>query len=376
MPGSSYTLKTTELRLNDLALGVTGSASTAGKDMGLDLAFNAPSSNFRSILSLVPAVYAHDFDKVKTSGTIAVNGTVKGDYGDSAFPALVLNAKVDNAAFQYPDLPLPARDITMDLGDHQPGRQRRQHHREAPECSTSSSGGTRWTRRWCSDAHLRSRRGRAADRQGGSGRCPPHRQARGRRPARRHRRGGRGGAHPDVVHRQEAVRQGSGRRLVDVANLTVKGKSLPHPLAIQQASLRLRPRRPSSSSFAGTIGSSDMQASGTIDNLLGFMLRDDTLARHRHVHSNRFNLDEWQSGESELQIIPVPPKIDFGLDATVAELTYDNLKMTNARGRLRVKDQRVTLEDFRMNTLGGEIGVTGYYETTDPTKPTFDVGSR
>jgi len=48
--------------------------------------------------------------------------------------------------------------------------------------------------------------------------------------------------------------------------------------------------------------------------------------------------------------------------------------MTNAHGRLRVKDQRVTLEDFRMNTLGGEIGVTGFYETTQPAKPTFDVG--
>ena len=104
------------------------------------------------------------------------------------------------------------------------------------------------------------------------------------------------------------------------------------------------------------------------------MLRDDTLRGDATVRSQRFNLDEWRSGEGELQVIPVPPKIDFGLDATVAELTYDKLKMTNARGRLRVKDQRVTLEDFRMNTLGGEIGVTGFYETTNAAKPTFDVG--
>jgi hypothetical protein len=103
-------------------------------------------------------------------------------------------------------------------------------------------------------------------------------------------------------------------------------------------------------------------------------MRGDTLRGTAAVQSNRFNLDEWRSGEGDLQIIPVPPKIDFGLNATVAELTYDRLKMSNARGRLRVKDQRVTLEDFRMNTLGGEIGVTGFYETTTPSKPTFDVG--
>jgi hypothetical protein len=161
---------------------------------------------------------------------------------------------------------------------------------------------------------------------------------------------------------------------VDVGGLTVKGKTLPHPLTIQQASLTLAPERAQLKSFSGTIGSSDLQAAGTIDNLLAFAMRDDTLRGTATVRSNKFNLDEWQSGEGDLQVIPVPPKIDFGLDATVAELTYGKLKMSNARGKLRVKDQRVTLEDFRMNTLGGEIGLTGFYETTHPAKPTFDMG--
>jgi Uncharacterized protein involved in outer membrane biogenesis len=121
LAGKSYTLKTTELRLNDLKLGVSGSAKSAGKLLGLDLTFAAPSTNFRSILSLVPAIYAHDFDKVKTAGSIAVNGRVKGDYGPGAFPSFAINTKVNNAAFQYPDLPLPARDINVDLSLTNPG---------------------------------------------------------------------------------------------------------------------------------------------------------------------------------------------------------------------------------------------------------------
>ena len=161
---------------------------------------------------------------------------------------------------------------------------------------------------------------------------------------------------------------------VNVGNLTVKGEALPKPLAIREASLRLAPERAELRSFDGTIGRSDVQASGTLVNLLGFVMRDDTLRGTATVRSKRFDLDEWRSGEGDLQIIPVPPKLEFDLDATVAELTFDKLKMANARGRLRLKDQRATLEDFRMNTLGGEIGVTGFYETTNPAKPTFDVG--
>ena len=34
----------------------------------------------------------------------------------------------------------------------------------------------------------------------------------------------------------------------------------------------------------------------------------------------------------------------------------------------------MTLEDFRMNTLGGEIGVTRLLRDHQPAKPTFDVG--
>src|ERR687897_340013 len=117
----TYVLDYTELSLNDLKLRVAGSVRSIGELLGLDLAFRAPSTDFRSILSLVPAVYARDFDKVKTSGSFAMNARVKGEYGDSAFPAFTMNAKVNDAAFQYPDLPLPARSIFLDLALTNPG---------------------------------------------------------------------------------------------------------------------------------------------------------------------------------------------------------------------------------------------------------------
>ena len=47
--------------------------------------------------------------------------------------------------------------------------------------------------------------------------------------------------------------------------------------------------------------------------------------------------------------------------------------MTDARGRLRIKDQRATLDNFTMNALGGQIGMSGWYETTTPATPKFDV---
>lgn len=370
----TYTLEDTELRLNDLRLTVSGSARSAGELLGLDLAFKAPSTDFRSILSLVPAVYAHDFDKVQTSGTFTLDGRVKGEYGKTAFPSFAIRARVNDAAFKYSDLPLPARSIAMNLSLTNPGGSADSTvvdlERFHMVVGRNPIDARMVLRTPVSDPAVDARVSGTVD------------LADVRRTVKLEgieQLAGTVAANAAVRTRMSYLENEQYERVaasgtVDVGGLTVKGKALPRPLTIKQASLALAPQRAQLRSFAGTIGSSDLQASGTLENLLAFALRDDTLRGTATVRSNRFNLDEWRSGDDEeLQIIPVPPKIDFTLDATVGELLYGKLKMTDARGRLRVKDQRVTLERFRMNALGGQIAVGGYYETTDTTKPTFDV---
>lgn len=372
----AFTLKNSGVRLNDLTLGVSGSAATAGDEIGLDLAFNTPSTDFKHILSLVPAIYANDFKSVQTSGSIAVSGQVKGKYGKNAFPSFALSAKVNNGSFRYPDLPLPARDIQMDLAITNPGgnadstlvKLDRFHVLVGPDPVDASMV----LRTPVSDPDVdlkvsgkldladvrRTMKLEGIDQL--TGRVAADAAVRARM------------SYIDAKQYDKVAARGN----VDVANLTVKGKDLPHPLTIQEASLQFAPQRAELKSFKGTVGSSDLEASGSLENLLGFALRDDVLRGNATLRSNRFNLDEWRSGEGELKVIQVPPKIDFGLDASVAELTYDKLRMTNARGRLRIRDQRVTLDKFRVNTLGGQFDVSGFYETTNPARPTFDVALR
>ena len=368
-----YTLKSTELSLNALKLAVSGSAATAGQRLALDLAFKAPATEFKNILSLVPAIYAHDFDKVKTSGTFALDGRVKGEYDKNIVPSFAINTKVNDATFQYADLPLPARSIFVDLSIDNPG-------------GSADSTVVKLDRFHIVvgqnplDAHMLLR----------TPISDPDVDARlqGKIDLADLRRtvklegidqlAGTISSNAAVRTRLSYVRKNQYDRIaasgsVDAAGVTVKGKTLPHPLAIQQASLALAPQHAQLKSFNGTVGSSDVQASGSIDNLLGFVMQDDTLRGTATVHSNRFNLDEWATGEGDLQIILVPPKIDFTLDATVAKLIYDKLEMNNARGRVRIKDQRATLDNFTMSTLGGQIGVSGWYETTTPATPKFDV---
>ncbi|NOT51254.1 MAG: hypothetical protein HOP10_08255 [Chitinophagaceae bacterium] len=112
----TYTFKTDEIVLNNLKLSAEGffrmiNAST----FDIDVKFKSPSNDFKDILSMIPAVYKQDFDKIKTSGSATFNGFVKGTFAPGRFPAYDVNVEVKNGSFQYPDLPKPVKNINLDL---------------------------------------------------------------------------------------------------------------------------------------------------------------------------------------------------------------------------------------------------------------------
>jgi hypothetical protein len=159
---------------------------------------------------------------------------------------------------------------------------------------------------------------------------------------------------------------------VDVSRLALRSEGLPHALAIDSARLRFTPRRVELPALAARIGSSDLRGSAALDNLLGFVLRDEPLRGEATLASRRFDLNEWRSDDEITEVIPVPPNLDLQLRATADTVLFAKLVLANARGGLRVKERRVTLDDFRMAMLGGDVTASGFYETTDLARPTFD----
>jgi hypothetical protein len=367
-----FTFAKNEIRLNDLALGFSGSVTAGKENTTLDVAFKTPRTEFRHILSLIPAIYTNDFRNLKTSGTLSLDGRVKGEYGPRAFPAFAVVAKVNDGAFQYPDLPLPARDIALDLTLRNPGGHVDSTVVRLDRFHAAIGGepidGAMVLRTPVSDPDVDLRL---------TGKLDLGNVRKTVKLASVEQLAGRVDADVAVKTRMSYVDRKQYDRIaargnVVIRDLTLVAKDLPHPLGIQEASLRFTPQRADLESFSGKIGSSDLRLSGYLENLVPFALRGDPLRGNATFASQHFNLDEWKSDDS-LTIIPVPANLDVGLQATVAELTYGKLTMTNARGALRVKDRRATLENFTMNALGGGFGVSGFYETTDSIKPKFDV---
>jgi hypothetical protein len=167
-----------------------------------------------------------------------------------------------------------------------------------------------------------------------------------------------------------------GRGRLDVGRLALRSAAVPHPIAIDTAALQFTPRAAELVAFAARAGHSDVRATGSLDNLLGWMLHDDVLRGKATLTSSFVDLDEWRSGEKTTAVIPVPPRVDFQLAATAARVALAPITATSVRGGLHVKDQRVTIDELHLETLRGSLVANGYYETVVPARPTFDVDLR
>lgn len=112
---SKFTLKDNTAKVNDFAMSMEGWVKMNAADYGMDLTFKSPENSFKSLLSLVPGMYTKDFSNIKTEGELAFSGAAKGTYSDTQMPAFNLKLAVNNAMFQYPDLPSAVKNINMDL---------------------------------------------------------------------------------------------------------------------------------------------------------------------------------------------------------------------------------------------------------------------
>ncbi|MDO7848853.1 AsmA-like C-terminal region-containing protein [Hymenobacter sp. M29] len=176
---------------------------------------------------------------------------------------------------------------------------------------------------------------------------------------------------------------------VKANNVTYKSKDLPQGVKISSGTATFNNNQIALQSLNGTAGSSDFAASGTISNYLGYLFTPgQSLKGNMTVNSQNFNVNEWMVDEVSAKptatgakapaaangVLQIPKYFDLVLNSHVDNVTYDNLKLTNAQGVVTVNDQTATLKNLKFNTLGASFGTTGSYSSKDLAHPKFNFG--
>ncbi|MDR0969288.1 MAG: AsmA family protein [Lentimicrobiaceae bacterium] len=108
-----FTFRKNQLLLNALAIEFDGSVGMLNDDITFLLNFQTPNNEFKSLLSLIPSMYAADFNKIKTSGGFSLKGFLNGTYNETSMPGYGVTILVDNASFSHHDMPTSVDNIKI-----------------------------------------------------------------------------------------------------------------------------------------------------------------------------------------------------------------------------------------------------------------------
>jgi uncharacterized protein involved in outer membrane biogenesis len=102
-----YTLKDNRLRLNEFQLKGDGFVQLDQDNIMMEALLTSVSQDFRSLISLLPAVYLKDFEKIKTKGQASVEAEIKGVYNSlsGSMPGFDVRINIQDGYLKYPELP-------------------------------------------------------------------------------------------------------------------------------------------------------------------------------------------------------------------------------------------------------------------------------
>ncbi|NPA36318.1 MAG: AsmA-like C-terminal region-containing protein [Chlorobi bacterium] len=377
-----FTFLDNEMTLNGLALGIDGSVQLKDNDaIGTNLTISAKKSDLKTLLALVPEEFMTDLEGVKTTGDFHFVTTVKGDYIDSDhLPAFNVDFNVNNGEIQYPDLPESVNAINIHCVIDNPGGSADATVTDIENFHFELAGNP-------FDAGMKITNpvsnmtfsGKAVGKinLGSLEKAIPLDSF---------KISGVITADIEIEGDYEMIDKEEYDKIKSTGSATMKDffysdADLPLGINIDDAVMIFSPRYLELKSFNSRIGKSDFSMTGKLENYLAYALKDGVLKGTLSHHSKFIDANELMSMGSEEESVAdtsvselavVPKNIDFVLMSRVDKILYDKLVITNAKGKITIRNGNVVLDGLLMSLLDGSMNLTGTYSTADVNKPYVD----
>ncbi|MCF6352840.1 MAG: AsmA family protein [Cyclobacteriaceae bacterium] len=378
-----FTFKDNEFKLNQFAMGMDGWFSMPEEGFDMDLNITSKNNSFKSVLSLIPALYATDFEGLTAAGSVEFNMNLKGMYTDERMPAFNVLMGIKDGKFQYPDLPTAVDNVQFKMVvDNKDGNidntkiDISKFHIELGnnpiDATLKIDNLIDYPLNLNASAHINFAEMMQLSPMEGmelKGLLDANIQAKG------------------IYDTLTSTIPASGQfSLTDFYYSDVE--LLPQGMSISTAKASFTPESINLDAFDSKVGQSDFSATGKLTNYINYALKpNEVLAGNLNLTSNNILVDEFMatteteseaitdstSTEEESYDTAIPKNIDFVMRANLKKIEYDGLLLTDAKGKLIIKDGILDMNNLSTKTLGGKIVFNGVYDTKDPSAPKFDM---
>lgn len=386
LSAQKYTFKENKALINQLPIEFNGFVQLIDEGQLIDISFKNLGSTFKDFLAVIPASYSKDLDKVDTTGNFDITGIVKGNLTETTIPTLDIRIKSDNASFKYPDLPKRVENIVIDT----------EIKNETGNVDDTYVAINTLNFKIDSDVfkssalikHLTGNMTVSADVDGTLNlanltKAYPlelDNELSGILKAKLHTSFDMNAIETNAYDRIKA----SGN--ANIANLVFTSDAMNQPLHISKADMTFNPSTVTLNSFEAKTGKSDISATGTIHNLIGFMMsKKVNLTGDFKLNSNTLALSDFMSEETEstaaatsqkssttTEGLKIPKFLDATITANANTVIYDNLNLKNVKGVLTIKDQQATINNLSSSLFDGILSMSGNVNTKSDT-PSFTM---
>lgn len=394
MPKMKFTFKENEFNLNDLGLAFDGFVAMPTDDINMDIKFAAKQTEFKSILSLIPSVYSKDFASVKTEGSLKFDGMANGilhsekDSIKNTYPSFAINLSIAKAMFKYPSLPKSVNDINIDVHVENKKNYLDATTIDVNKFHLNMAGNPidMWAhvKTPISDPNLSAEIKAIIDLNSVKDFIPLEKGDNMSGLVKADIKAAGKMSSLDKKEYDKFAMSGS----LEIDKMNYKTTTLPYDVLLNVMKLNFTNQFVELTAFDAMLGKSDIKANGKIDNFLQYIFKDSLIAGTFNLNSNLLDITELMSSPSStlstststvsapsdtaaMAVVEVPGNLDFNLNANVVKVLYDNLVLENMVGNIQVKKRKVDMTNLKMNVLGGGLVMNGYYETTNPKKPTI-----
>ncbi len=384
MPNMKFTFKENEFNLNDLALGLDGWLAMPKDDIDMDVKFLCKQTEFKSLLSLVPAVYSKDFASVKTAGKLALNGFAKGTMNDKLMPSFGVHLEVKDAMFKYPSLPKSVNNIQINLDVNSPTSSmdgmiidlNRFHMEMAGNPIDARMNVKNVMTDPTIDGMVKGKIILASVKE-----FVPMEKGDELN----------GTINMDVnmngrmsMIEQEKYDEFKADGFVEIDKMNYKTTAVPYDIMINAMRLNFTPKYVELANFDSKMGKSDIRMNGKIEDFMQYIFKDSLIKGNFVLNSNLLDINELMgptdttaaapaaADTAAMTVMEVPKNIDFVLNSTIGKIVYDKIDITNVAGAVIVRNARATMDNLKMDLLDGNMVMSGYYDTKNTRKPAIN----
>ena len=391
-------IKENELLLNRLPMQVTGLIQMPSDSAFYDLTLKTKNSDFENFLALVPPGYEEYLKKIKTSGSASISGTVKGLYFEEIYPAVDLKIDVANGNLKYTDLPEEIKNIKADISLTKPQgildltevRIKNAHL----EIKNNPVDLTLFLKNLVSDPWFdgafvgkinfdQLKSALPLDSVNISGTIDANLFVKGN--------------YSSIENEQYEKINSDGIVLLD--NFLYDSPTLSQKIAVPGGKLDFSPQSVNLTQLNMKLGQSDFNLTGKVFNYLNYIFKDGVLRGDLQMVSSFVNVNELlrlqrkeknvkneniktaetvvnstTPATSEKLVFDIPKDIDFTLRSNIDKAVFDKLPLSNITGLISAKNGKLILNGLNMNTLDGELKLSGSYENTPQNQPFVDFG--